>query len=102
MPKKTKVSKPDEHEGADICSGCGVVFPYGTLLDIDEVEFDLLCPDCIRKQLKERVHLIDVLKNMYACYRTFSRTVPRNKQQWTSIDDDMLVVAEQVLRRVGA
>jgi hypothetical protein len=33
-------------EGVDICSVCGEVFPYGTLDEINEIEFDLICEKC--------------------------------------------------------
>lgn len=33
-------------EGFDICSKCGEVFEYGTLDDITEDSFDLICNNC--------------------------------------------------------
>ena len=44
------MAKPSEH-GNDVCSICEGVFEPDTLLDIDEMEFDLICPVCTRKRL---------------------------------------------------
>lgn len=37
----------------DICYGCGKVFEYGTLPAINEVDFDIYCPDCL-KEIRRR------------------------------------------------
>ena len=33
-------------EGFDVCYGCGNIFPYGVLKDVDPVQFDIFCPEC--------------------------------------------------------
>tara|TARA_B100000287_G_scaffold44104_1_gene39684 strand:+ start:1225 stop:1368 length:144 start_codon:yes stop_codon:yes gene_type:complete len=33
-------------DGKDICYGCGVSQQYGTMKDMNEVDFDIYCDDC--------------------------------------------------------
>ena len=34
------------NEGFDICYTCGTVQEYGTMKEINEVDFDILCDKC--------------------------------------------------------
>jgi hypothetical protein len=45
--KEAKLTPPDE--GVDVCYGCGAIGEYGTFEDINEVDFDIFCPNCIEK-----------------------------------------------------
>ena len=38
--------------GFDICSVCNEVQEYGTMSDITEESFDLICDDCLDKATK--------------------------------------------------
>jgi hypothetical protein len=60
--KKEKI----DQEGRDICSVCGKDFEYGTLQDITEEGFELICPDCIRKKLAEHEPMLKFLKDACA------------------------------------
>jgi len=46
--------KEDMLEGADICSRCDAVAPYGTMEAISEESFDLLCDKCRKKDAKKK------------------------------------------------
>lgn len=37
-------------EGFDICHQCGAVQEYGTMQDINEVDFDIFCDDCLESK----------------------------------------------------
>lgn len=52
-----KKSKPVE-EGKDICYGCGKVQEYGTMKEVNQVDFDILCDKCWEK----RKHRKDIMK----------------------------------------
>ena len=37
-------------EGFDICYQCGAVQESGTMQEINEVDFDIFCNDCLEEQ----------------------------------------------------
>lgn len=61
MAKPNKI----DPEGRDICSACDKDFEYGTLQDISEEGFELICPACIQKKLAEHELMLKALKNAY-------------------------------------
>ena len=94
-----KRNQPEPSEGRDICSVCDTPYPYGTLLDIGECEFDLICQACCWKAVRQRRELLEMLRHVVSTYRTFSRSVPRGRQCWTQLDRDTLKAATLMLRR---
>ena len=41
------------NEGFDICYTCGAVQEYGTMKEINEVDFDILCDKCSKNNNSE-------------------------------------------------
>lgn len=41
-----KMKKVTPNVGFDICYGCGKPFEYGTLKDVNEIDFVIYCSDC--------------------------------------------------------
>ena len=39
-------------QGFDICSKCESVQLYGTMKDINEIDFDLICEECEKRGLE--------------------------------------------------
>lgn len=58
-------------EGKDICYGCGVSQQYGTMKDMNEVDFDIYCDDCFDK-IKEVEHELKLI------YQKIGIDTPRN------------------------
>ena len=42
-----RMSRDNPHQPFDICSKCGDVQLFQTMKEVNEVEFDLVCNDCI-------------------------------------------------------
>ena len=40
-------------QGCDICYKCSKIQEYGTMEDINEVDFDIYCDECIKDKKKE-------------------------------------------------
>lgn len=49
----------NETEGFDICYECGVVQEYGTMQDINEFDFDVLCVECFKKKVAKYAMLFE-------------------------------------------
>ena len=45
------MNKENKFEGVDICSKCGGTAEYGTMSDINPVDFDLICDKCKKKRV---------------------------------------------------
>ena len=50
---KTKLTVDQIDKGFDICSVCNEVQEYGTMSDITEESFDLICDDCQNSDYRE-------------------------------------------------
>jgi len=48
--QQKQIMKNNPNQPFDICSKCGGVQLYGTMKDINEIDFDLICNDCIKQQ----------------------------------------------------
>ena len=46
-------------EGVDICCICGEMAEYGTMTDVNEVDFELLCDNCKTKRCSNCKNLKD-------------------------------------------
>ena len=44
-----------DNVGYDICYGCGKSEEYGTMKDVNEVDFDIYCDDCYEKNYKKNI-----------------------------------------------
>jgi hypothetical protein len=44
--EQNKIIKENPNQGFDICSKCNGVQLYGTMKDINEIDFDLICKEC--------------------------------------------------------
>jgi len=40
-------------EMKDVCYGCGKIEDYGSMRDINDVEFEILCNECWKEKEKE-------------------------------------------------
>lgn len=49
----------------DVCYGCGKVEDYGTMHEVNEGDFDILCDKCFREQLDGYIENIDARKNAF-------------------------------------
>ena len=47
--QQKKIMKDNPTQGFDICSKCNNVQLYGTMKDINQNNFDLICNDCLEK-----------------------------------------------------
>lgn len=39
-------------EGCDICYKCSKIQEYGTMKDINEIDFDIYCDECIEDKVR--------------------------------------------------
>ena len=49
-------------EGLDICVVCGKTATYGTLRDVTEDSFDLICGSCARKRIAMFDSLVTIIE----------------------------------------
>ena len=52
--QQKQIMKNNPNQPFDICSKCEGVQLYGTMKDINEINFDLICNDCINQQASEQ------------------------------------------------
>ena len=52
--RQKQIMKNNPNQPFDICSKCGGVQLYGTMKDINEIDFDLICNDCINQQASKQ------------------------------------------------
>ena len=52
IKQQNKIMEEDPNQPFDICSKCEGVQLYGTMKDINEIDFDLICDDCLNKRGK--------------------------------------------------
>ena len=50
--QQKQIMKDNPMQGFDICSKCENVQLYGTMKDINEIDFDLICEECEKWGLK--------------------------------------------------
>ena len=48
--QQRKIMKANPAQGFDICSKCNNVQLYGTMKDINQNDFDLICDDCLKEK----------------------------------------------------
>ena len=48
--QQRKIMKDNPTQGFDICSKCDNVQLYGTMKDINQNDFDLICDDCLKEK----------------------------------------------------
>jgi hypothetical protein len=48
--QQRKIMKDNPAQGFDICSKCDNVQLYGTMKDINQNDFDLICDDCLKEK----------------------------------------------------
>lgn len=41
------------NKGFDICYGCNKSFPYGSLKDVNAIDFDIFCNKCMHELYKK-------------------------------------------------
>ena len=51
--QQEQIMKDNPMQGFDICSKCENVQLYGTIKDINEIDFDLICEECEMSEGKE-------------------------------------------------
>ena len=51
--QQRKIMKDNPAQGFDICSKCDNVQLYGTMKDINQNDFDLICGDCLKEKKEE-------------------------------------------------
>ena len=52
--QQKQIIKNSPNQLFDICSKCEGVQLYGTMEDINEIDFDLICNNCINQQASEQ------------------------------------------------
>ena len=50
IKQQNKIMEENPNQPFDICSKCEGVQLYGTMKDINETDFDLICDDCLNKK----------------------------------------------------
>tara|TARA_R110000751_G_scaffold264277_1_gene363381 strand:+ start:76 stop:276 length:201 start_codon:yes stop_codon:yes gene_type:complete len=49
--EQKKIILKNPNQGFDICSKCNGVQLYGSMKDINEIDFDLICNDCLKNSV---------------------------------------------------
>jgi hypothetical protein len=52
--QQRKIMKDNPTQGFDICSKCDNVQLYGTMKDINQNDFDLICDDCLKEKKEDK------------------------------------------------
>ena len=64
--QQEQIMKDNPMQGFDICSKCENVQLYGTVKDINENDFDLICDDCL-KEKNDQSYNYSITTNILQC-----------------------------------
>jgi len=78
-------------EMKDVCYACGKVEDYGSMHEVNEADFDILCDKCFREQLDGYIENLDARKNAFWRARNEFHAVKECGQCDTEMEEEHYV-----------